>query len=80
MSIADYNATVPNNVRRILSEKGMKQCVVAERAGLSNQQLSDMLAERKIIKACDIIALAKALGVQVNDLFVAAEAEGRRFK
>ena len=77
MSIAAYNATVPNNVRRILSEKGMKQCVVAERAGLSNQQLSDMLAERKIIKACDVIALAKALGVRVNDLFVAAEVEGR---
>lgn len=69
MSIADYNATVPNNIRRILYEKGMKQCVVAERAGLSNQQLSDMLAERKIIKACDVLALAKVLECTPNDLF-----------
>lgn len=69
MSIAECNAMVPVNIRRIITQKGMKQCVVAERAGLSNQQLSDMLAERKIIKACDVLALAKVLECTPNDLF-----------
>lgn len=76
MSIADYNATVPNNIRRIIAKKGLKQCAVAERSGLSDQQLSDMLAKRKIIKACDVIAISKALGVKIDDLFETTEEAG----
>ena len=33
------------------------------------RSLADMLAERKIIKACDVLALAKVLECTPNDLF-----------
>ena len=77
INISDYNATVPHNIRRILNERGMKQCVLAERAGYSKQGLTDMLKRRRIIKACDIVALSKALGCTPNDLFITnSESEG----
>ena len=34
-----------NNIKRILAAKGMKQVVVAERAGFSPQEFSNMLNE-----------------------------------
>lgn len=60
---------VANNVRRIMSERGLKQKVVAEWAGFSEQQFSDMLNSRRLIKDCDVVALANALSVTANDLF-----------
>ena len=36
-----------NNIKRILAAKGMKQVVVAERAGFSPQEFSNMLNERR---------------------------------
>lgn len=69
MSIATMNATVPIAVNRIIGERGLKQGAVAERAGMSNQMLSDMLNGRRLIKARDVLALAKALDVTPNDLF-----------
>lgn len=71
MSIANMNATVPIAVNQIINERGLKQCAVAERAGISNQMLSDMLNGRRLIKARDVLALADALGVTPNDLFKA---------
>lgn len=72
MSIANMNATVPIAVIRIIGERGLKQGAVAERAGMSNQMLSDMLNGRRLIKARDVLALAKALDVTPNDLFRSA--------
>ena len=60
---------VANSIRRIITEKGLVQGKVAERAGFSDQQLCDMLADRKIIRAEYVPALAAALGVTPNDLF-----------
>lgn len=72
MSIANMNATVPLAVNRIIGERGLKQRAVAEMAGMSNQMLSDMLNGRRLIKARDVLALAKALDVTPNDLFKSA--------
>ena len=58
-------------IKLLIEEKGFVQKSVAERAGLSPQQLSDMLNDRKIIKAVDLIPLSKALGVTVNDIYAA---------
>lgn len=61
---------LPVNIACAIKAHGMKNNVVAERAGLSAQQLSDMLNGRKIIKPCDILAISDAIGVNVGDLFV----------
>lgn len=69
MHAANYNMNLPENIVRIINEKGMKQCAVAERAGFSKQQFSDMLNGRKIIKPCDMLAISDVLGVTANDLY-----------
>ena len=56
-------------IERIIKEKGIKQYAVANKAGYTKQQFNDMLNGRKIIKAIDILAIAKALEVSPNDLY-----------
>ena len=69
MRVVDYNAMLPRRISSIIDERGFKQCAIAQRAGFSSQQFTDMLNGRRIIKACDILAIAEALGVEVNELF-----------
>lgn len=69
LSVKDYNHVLPENIKRIVKEKGLKRCVVAKKAGLGNQQFSDMLNGRKIIKPCDAFSISEALGVTMNDLY-----------
>jgi len=57
------------NLSRIIKERGLKQSAVAQWAGYTNHQVTDMLNGRKLIKPCDVTALANALGVNVGDLF-----------
>lgn len=68
---------IVNNIKAIIEEKGMKQVVVANRAGFSPQDFSNMLNERrKLIRAEHLPLIADALGVDVNDLLgVSAKAE-----
>lgn len=73
MNIANFNYPVPENINRIIQEKGMKKCVVAERAGYKPQTFNDMLNGRKIMKAIDIKAIAEVLTVEPNELFIAAD-------
>ena len=61
--------SLPENIVRIINEKGMKQCAVAERAGFSKQHFNDMVNGRKIIKPCDLLAISGVLGVTENDLY-----------
>lgn len=70
MSIVECNASVPKNLSRIIKERGLKQSAVARWAGYTSQQFTDMLNGRKLIKPCDVAALANALCVNVGDLFV----------
>ncbi|KAF5063585.1 hypothetical protein DSECCO2_293050 [anaerobic digester metagenome] len=70
MNVKENNATIPQNIFRIIKETGMKQCAVAEKAGYTKQQFNDMLNGRRVIKAKDILALSHALGVSPNDLFL----------
>ena len=64
------------NVRRIIKEKGLKQCSVAEKAGFSPNTFSSMLNERKVITAEYLPNIACALGVPVNEFYRAVEREG----
>lgn len=69
MTIAEANAPIPHNLNRIIEERGFKKSAVARWAGYSNQQFTDMLNGRKVIKPCDAMAIANALNVEVSDLF-----------
>ena len=75
MSNVNRNGTVPQNILRIIQKKGVKQCVIASRAGYTKQQFSDMVNGRKIIKAVDVLIIAEALGVTPNDLYGIVEAK-----
>ena len=69
MTIAEANEPLSNELKQIISRKGLKNLYVAENAGYTAQELSDMLNGRRLIKACDIPKIAKALGVEINYLF-----------
>lgn len=75
MNINSQNQPVTSNILRIISVKGLKQKVVAEKAGYSSQQFSDMLNGRKIIRPLDTRAIAIALEVDANELFKISEQE-----
>lgn len=60
---------VVENTKRIIEEKGLKKVAVAQKAGYTAQQFSDILNHRKVIKDVDIAEIAKALEVTPNDLF-----------
>lgn len=69
MRIKDCNIVLPENIMRIISEKGLKQGNVAKKAGYSRQQFSDMMNGRKIIKPCDALAIANAMEVTMDELY-----------
>ena len=69
MSIAEYNGKIPENIRKIIAEKGFKQGFIAKRAGMTDQQLTDIVNGRRIIKVSDVTSLASALGVGILDIY-----------
>lgn len=77
MSASKYNVMLPVNIACAIKARGMKNNVVADRAGFTAQQFSDMLNGRKIIKPCDILAISNAIGVDIGDLFANTVSEGR---
>ena len=69
MQIAECNEPIAGNIKRIISEKGLKQSAVATRANFSTNAFSAMVRGRKLIKPCDVNIIAHALGVSVNELY-----------
>ena len=68
MTIAEMTQPFSKGIKLIIAQKKLKQTHVAEKAGYSSHQLVDMLNGRKIIKPCDAVAIAEALGVTMNDI------------
>lgn len=67
---SDGYEIVIRNIKRIISEKGMKQGVVAERAGFTPQEFSHILnGRRKLLRVEYVMPIAEALGVEANDLY-----------
>ena len=61
---------IVSTIKRIIAEKGMKQGVVAERAGFTQQEFSNILNERrKLLRVEHLKPIADAMGVEVNDLY-----------
>jgi len=70
-----YNDVI-SNTRRIIQEKGLKQAFVAERAGFSPQDFSNILNDRrKLLRIEHLPAIAKALGVEMGELFRGTKAK-----
>lgn len=63
------NEEVISAIRSCIREKGMVQGIVAERAGFTQKQFSDMLHGRKTIMAEYMPDIAKALGVSINKIY-----------
>lgn len=76
MTISEANAPLPTGLKILIATKGLKNIYVAEKAGYTTQELSDMLNGRRLIKACDIPKLAMALGVRVDEIYEAGEKGG----
>jgi len=73
LQIANYEEVI-SNIKKIIEMKGIKQGVVAERAGFTPQDFSNMLNERrKLIRIEHIPRIAGALGVDINELFTLPE-------
>lgn len=69
MQIAQFNGTVPDRISNLIKAKGLKQCSVAEKAGIKAAEFYAILSNRRIIKPCEIKPIAKALNVDVGELF-----------
>lgn len=62
--------TLIENIKRIIAQKGMKQCAVAERAGFTPQEFSNILNDRrKLLRSEHIPAIADALRTDVSTLY-----------
>lgn len=69
MKVKEANEPVSSRISTLLEEKGLKQNVIAKRSGFTPQSFNNILQGRKLIKACNIKSIAKAIGVDVNELF-----------
>ena len=69
LSINEVNAPVAENLKRCIESQGLKKKTVAIKAGLTQNELSDIFGGRRVIKVCEVPALADAAGVNVKILF-----------
>ena len=60
---------VADGIMLIISNSGLRNKYVAEKAGYTPQQFCDMLHGRKTIKATDVVPIARALGVTVQEIY-----------
>ena len=63
------NSAIAENVKQIIRDKCLKQGAVAAKAGYNYKAFSNMLNGRKVITDVDVAKIAKALGVEPNDLY-----------
>lgn len=62
------------NIKNVIAKKGMRQGAVAERAGFSKQDFSNILNDhRKLLRVEYLAPIAFALGVDVNELLKAGK-------
>ncbi|MEY8428816.1 XRE family transcriptional regulator [Lachnospiraceae bacterium 46-15] len=76
MSVAESNEPFASGLRALIFEKGLKNLSIAQKAGYTAQELSDMLNGRKLIKACDVLRLSQALNVKSDKIYEAGKKGG----
>jgi transcriptional regulator with XRE-family HTH domain len=65
----NLKSIVAHNAKIIISNRCLKQCAIAKKAGYSNQQFNDLLNGRKVMRDTDVSRIAEALDVEPNILF-----------
>lgn len=55
-------------LRDIIHERGFTQAVIARKACMTPQQLTDVLRLRRKLEANEMIALCDVMGINMNDL------------
>jgi len=68
-----YVIDVRDSLADEIQKRGFKQTVIAEKAGLTKQQLSDIISKRRKLDANEMFALCKAMGIMPNVLFKKAQ-------
>ena len=58
-----------NGVRWLIQHSGMKQRAVAEKAGLTEQKMCDIVNKRRKLDANELFAICKAVGVTPDAVF-----------
>ena len=61
--------SVAVGIERIIRKNGFLQGAIARKSGFTDQQFSDMLKGRKVIRADYMVPIAKAMGVTVQDIY-----------
>lgn len=72
LDIAASNSIVAIQLKKAITQKGLKQAFIASKAGYSAQELNDMLNGRRIMRAVDIASIINVMGefgVDANYLF-----------
>ena len=72
LDIAASNSIVAIQLKKAITQKGLKQASIASKAGYSAQELNDMLNGRRIMRAVDIASIINVMGefgVDANYLF-----------
>ena len=59
-----------SNLKEIIKRKKLKKGAVAAKLGFSSQQFSDILHGRKLLRIEDVPLIAKALDVDIADIFL----------
>lgn len=73
MSIAEANEPFASGFKAVIAKKGLKKMYIAEKAGYTKQELSDMLNGRRLIKACDIHKLTETINTDIGDIYEAGK-------
>lgn len=72
LDINSSNGVVAVRLKSVIKEKGLKQSVIANKAGFTAQEMSDMLNGRRLMRPVDIasiIGVIKEYGIDANYLF-----------
>lgn len=69
------SGSVAAGIDKIIQDRGYIQKVIAEKAGFTDQQFSDMLCGRKVIRADYLIPIAKAMRVSIQEIYDAGLSE-----
>lgn len=69
---------IASTIRSVITKRGLPQKIVAERCGFTEQQFTDMLKGRKVIRAEYIPKIARVLGCTPNDLYPEADEGSER--
>ncbi len=71
----NYVRDAREGIAEVIHQRGFKQTVIAQKAGLTPQQLSDIISKRRKMDANEMFALCAALGTSMESLFATSYTE-----